>query len=223
MQAANDPAMLWVVMFAALSAIATSAAALFSARSARESRHAADATRNALIDAESDARRRATLEQLRGLERRSLPVWRAKIDPEIIVADVERGEPYSAFTANFLAYLNALDLHAFAVRCRMVDRDLSDQYLRDLVPSAPTLLAVITGMRAAAQDAGMYSELELYLRHLRTEFPMAAKPVIERERTARPTSDGMTRGPRVSSPDGVHALPLPFRRPASADATRKSD
>ncbi len=220
MQSANDPAMVWVVLLAALSAIATSAAALFAARSARESRHAADVTRDALTDAEADARRRATLEQLRGLERRSLPVWRAKIDPETIVADVERGEPYSAFTANFLAYLNALDLHAFAVRCRMVDRELSDQYLRDLVPAAPTLSAVIKGMRRVAEDAGMYNELELYLQHLRSEFPMAVKPAVERERSVRVTvpADGMTRSPRVSNPDGVHALPLAFRRPLSADA-----
>ncbi|MEP6689766.1 MAG: hypothetical protein ABJD07_01350 [Gemmatimonadaceae bacterium] len=214
-----------VSICAAIGAVATIAAAIFAARAARDARNAANVARDGLTDTESDARRRATLEQLRGLERRALPVWRARVDPGALVAEVERGDLLSALSDNFLAYLNALDLHAFAVRHRMVDRDLSDQYLRDLVPSAVTFNAVINGLRRVANDQTMYRELEAYISRLATEFPAAPRPVTPAgqaaiQATAAPATPPAIERERAPSPSptaGVRATADAIRRPSASN------
>lgn len=114
------------------------------------------------------SRRQATLEHLREVDRRVQEIW--QIDVEQVqqhILDVYSGSgaPLSPDGARYMAFLNAVDLLAFARANKVVHRKSVDRYARTLVPRTVDG-RFIEALQSCLQDSEVYADILEYTRVL---------------------------------------------------------
>lgn len=142
----------------ALEAIGTIAAATFAAAQIWLSRR--------------DANTRAVLEHLRVIGDKALKAGACHVeDAQKDVLDYYRGkrDDLSPGATAFLDLLNSLDLLAFAVKSRMVDKAKTNEHIRTLV--SPSLLSqsFLKEFQACCGDVFVYEHLYEYFIQLRPD------------------------------------------------------
>jgi hypothetical protein len=115
-----------------------------------------------------ESTRRATLEQLREVDVRLQPLWKA--DPvqagEAVLAWYRHEGDLSDDAANYLSFLNSLDLLAFAYGRDVLDRKMTDDYIDTLLRSHVVSLSFLTELQRCCGDSRVYEHLRaLLLKH----------------------------------------------------------
>lgn len=113
-----------------------------------------------------DANRRASLEQLREVDLRLQPLLRTdprSLQREVLACYASGGPSLSEECTQYLAFLNSIDLLAFAVQSDLVDEKLVNGHVRTLFSPHLINLTFLRELQTALHNPGIYENLATYL------------------------------------------------------------